>query len=314
MTIVRLTAVVDPRRAHLFRATIFAAAACTLHIAPVYYAADPVLGGHNTVGLVLLLFLLTGFWQFRAAILLAVFADNVRRRHRLALGNAAMTAAGIAVTAGFLVSHTDRTDQNLPFTYGDQFGMQIFLWTGSLFVLWVCVNIISICRHQIPSLHAVTFRLGFRLIGLGSAAFCLMLTDRLVSGVVVAEHDRSSSLIDFLDTFSGVAETTAVVLIGIGVVLPRLGGPIKLLRRDLQARRLLLEIHATWRQATKGTHDVVLKPREISLLDFLRVQPVRRLHRRVIEVRDCEFKRPERPLGPKSLALVGRIEAALIGR
>lgn len=180
MAIVRLTAVVDPRRAHLFRATVFAAAACTLHIAPVYYAVDPVLGGHNTVGLVLLLFLLTGFWQFRAAILLAVSTDNVRRRHRIALGSAAMAAAGTAVTFGFLISHVGRTDQNLPFTYGDQFGMQVFLWAGSLFILWVCLDIIFIFRHQIPSLHAVTLRLGFSFICLGSAAFCLVLADRLV--------------------------------------------------------------------------------------------------------------------------------------
>lgn len=230
MAIVRLTAVVDPRRAHLFRATVFAAAACTLHIAPVYYAVDPVLGGHNTVGLVLLLFLLTGFWQFRAAVLLAVFADSVRHRHRLALGSAAMAVAGMAVTLGFLATQVDRTDQNLPLAYGDQIGMQIFLWTGSLFIIWVCIDIMFIFRHRIASLNAVSFRLGFRLIGIGSAAFCLMLVDRLLSGMIVASGDRTSGLLAFLDTFSGVAETTAVVLIGVGVVLPRLGGPIKLLR------------------------------------------------------------------------------------
>ncbi|MET4004284.1 hypothetical protein ABIB48_003022 [Arthrobacter sp. UYCu511] len=314
MAIVRLTAVVDPRRAQLFRATVFAAAACTLHIAPVYYAVDPVLGGHNTVGLVLLLFLLTGFWQFRAAIVLAAFTDNVRRRHQLALGNSAMTVAGIAVTVGFLTSQVDRADQNLPITYGDQPGMQLFLWSGSLFILWVCLDIMLILRRRTASLHAVAFRLGFRLIGLGIAAFCLMLVDRLLSGMVMAAHDGSNSPISFLNTLNGVTETSAVVLVGFGVVLPRLGGPIKHLQRDLQARWLLIEIHTTWRQVTTGTHDVVLNPNEISLLDFLAIKPVRRLHRRVIEVRDCEFKRPERPLRPRSLALVSHIEDALIGR
>lgn len=314
MAIVRLTAVIDPRRAYLFRATVFAAAACTLHVAPVYYAVDPVLGGHNTVGLVLLLFLLTGFWQFRAAILLAAFANNVRRRHRLALGNAAMTVAGIAVTVGFLTSHVDRTDQNLPITYGDQFGMQVFLWTGSLFILWACLDITFVLHRHTASFHAMTFRLGFWLIGLGIAGFCLMLVDRLLSGMVMAAHADSNSPLSFLNTLNGVTETSAVVLVGIGVVLPRLGSPMKHLQRDLQARLLLIEIHSTWRQVTTGTRDIILNPNEISLLDFLAVKPVRRLHRRVIEVRDCEFKRPERPLRPKSLALVSHIEDALIGR
>ncbi|ALE04615.1 hypothetical protein AL755_03005 (plasmid) [Arthrobacter sp. ERGS1:01] len=314
MAIVRLTAIVDPRRSHLFRATVFAAAACTLHLAPVYYAVDPVLGGHNTVGLVLLLFLLTGFWQFRAAIMLAALTDNVRRRHQLAIGNSAMTVAGIAVTVGFLTSRVDRTDQNLPVTYGDQFGMQVFLWTGSLFILWACLDITFILHRHTASLHAVTFRLGFWLIGLGIAAFCLTLVDRLLSGMVMAAHDSGNDPLSFLNSLNGVAETSAVVLVGIGIVLPRLGRPVKHLLRDLQARLLLIEIHTTWRQVTTGTSDVVLNPNEISLLDFLAVKPVRRLHRRVIEVRDCEFKRPERPLRPKSLALVSHIEDTLIGR
>ncbi|WP_207346385.1 DUF6545 domain-containing protein [Arthrobacter sp. E3] len=311
MAIVRLPAAVDPRRAHLFRATVFAATACTLHIAPVYYAADPVLGGHNTVGLVTLVALLLGFWQFHAAIMLAVHTNDARRRHRLTLGNAAMAAAGIAVTCGFLISHVDRTDQNLPITYGDQFGMQLFLWTGTLFIVGVSTDILWILRHRVAPLRGATFRAGFLLIGLGIVAFFLMLADRLLSGLVVAANDRDGGPLSFLNFLNGVMETSAVILIGIGVALPRLGRPARQLRRSIQLRWLLLRIHPTWRRMTLGIDDVVLHSQPISPFDVLAVRPARRLHRRVIEIRDCEFKRPDCPLAHDSAALLSHVEDAL---
>lgn len=84
LSVIRLPAARDPQRGSVFRATILAAIACTLYIPAFYYGVDPLLGGHNRVGLATLLSLLLGFWQFRTAILLAAVADvDVRRRHHL---------------------------------------------------------------------------------------------------------------------------------------------------------------------------------------------------------------------------------------
>ncbi|WP_154604921.1 DUF6545 domain-containing protein [Arthrobacter sp. AQ5-05] len=311
MAIVRLPAAVDPRRAHLFRATVFAATACTLHISPVYYAADPVLGGHNTVGLVTLLALLLGFWQFHAAIVLAVHTNDARRRHRVALGNAAMAASGVIVTYGFLISHVDRADQNLPITYGDQFGMQLFLWAGTLFIVGTSTDIMWTLRHKVSPLRGAAFRAGFLLIGLGIVAFLLMLADRLMSALIVAVNDRARGPLSFLDSLNGVTETLAVILIGIGVALPRLGRPARQIRRNMQLRWLLLRIHPTWRRMTLGIDDAVLRSQPMSPFDVLAVRPARRLNRRVIEIRDCEFKRPDCPLTHNSVALLNHIEDAL---
>ena len=95
------------------------------------------------------------------------------------------------------------------------------------------------------------------------------------------------------------------------VTLPRLGRSARQLRRNIQLRWLLLRIHPTWRRMTLGIEDVVLRPQPMSPFDVLAVRPARRLHRRVIEIRDCEFKRPAFPLTHYSVALLNHIEDAL---
>jgi len=45
----------------------------------------------------------------------------------------------------FSVSRVGVTNQNLPLAYGDQAGMQLFLWSGSAFIIWVCLSVIHAC-------------------------------------------------------------------------------------------------------------------------------------------------------------------------
>ncbi|WP_437773434.1 hypothetical protein [Arthrobacter sp. KNU40] len=154
----------DPHSGSVFRATILAAVACTLYFPAVYYAADPLLGGHNHVGLATLLSLLLGFWQFRTAILLAAVADVGVRRRQLALGRWTAVAACSAATAGFLTNRVDTTDPNLPLSYGDQPGIAVFLWTGSAFIMWIYLDIARVCHNNIPLMQAPAFRSAFTLI------------------------------------------------------------------------------------------------------------------------------------------------------
>ncbi|AIY02986.1 hypothetical protein ART_3387 [Arthrobacter sp. PAMC 25486] len=56
-------------------------------------------------------------------------------------GCLAAAAAGTCVVAGFFSSHVEVTNQNLPLAYGDQPGMQLFLWIGSAFIIWVCADV-----------------------------------------------------------------------------------------------------------------------------------------------------------------------------
>lgn len=206
LTLLRLPIAFDPDRGSVFRATILAAVACTLYVPAVYYGVDPLLGGQNRVGLATLLSLLLGFWQFRTAILLAAVTDTEVRRRQLTSGRWATVAACTAVTAGFLTSRVDVTDPNLPLTYGDQPGMVLFLWTGSAFIMWICLDIARVCRSNIPHMHAPAFRSAFTLIAVGCILFALVLLNRLLYGVVIHAEGTSSPTAAVLTSFYGLAK------------------------------------------------------------------------------------------------------------
>jgi hypothetical protein len=311
LSAIRLPAALDRRRSSLFRATVFAAAACTLYVPNVYNTVDPLLGGHNHVGLATLLLLLLGFWQFRTAIVLAIVADNERRRRRLLLGRAAIAAAGLAVSAGFFASRVDRTDQTLPLAYGDQPGMQLFLWTGSAFIIWVCVDIVMVCRRHRPTMKTSSFRAAFMLIGIGCTWFCLVLANRLLAGVLESSPSDNGATINLLNWLYAAGETLAVILVSLGLLLPRLGDVQRRLSLNLQARRMLLEITRIWRRMTADKRGVLLNPHGNPLLDLIRGNPESRLHRRVVEIRDAQMISPDTQLSPAERDLIDRVEKTL---
>ncbi len=313
LTVLRLPAALDPHRGSVFRATIFAAVACTLYIPAVYYAVDPLLGGRNRVGLATLLSLLLGFWQFRTAILRAAVSYEKVRRRQLAFGNWAAGVACSAVTAGFITSHAEVTDPNLPLTYGDQPGMAVFLWTGSAFIMWICLAIARVCRHNVPRMHAPSFRSAFILIAVGCILFALVLLDRLLYGAVTKLEPADSTAAAILTILYWVGETFAVLLVSLGLLLPRLAGPVSHGTFGLRARLLLLEIRPIWNRVASGQHELILEKRRASRLIALSRHAETQLHRRLVEIRDCEMASPtaaER-LDARDRAVVERAELAL---
>ena len=124
LTLIRIPTARDRERASVLRATFFAALACTLFIPAVYNATDPLLGGHNHVGLALIGAIMAGFWQFHTATVLAAVSSQLRRRHHLMRGRLGSAVAGACVVIGFSTSHVEVTNQNLPIAYGNQPGMQ----------------------------------------------------------------------------------------------------------------------------------------------------------------------------------------------
>lgn len=312
LTLLRLPIALDPDRGSVFRATILAAIACTLYVPAVYFGIDPLLGGHNRVGLATLVTLLLGFWQFRTAILLAAVADMQVRRRQLTLGRWAAFTACAAVTVGFLVSRVDVTDPNLPLTYGDQPGMAVFLWAGSAFIMWVCLDIARVCRSNVPRMRAPSFRSGFTLIAVGCVLFALVLLDRLLYGAVVSAEGSASSTAQALTSLYWIGETCAVLLVSLGLLLPRLAARLKHGTFGIRVRLLLLEIAPIWNRVAAGQHELVLQHRRASRLIFFSRHAETQLHRRLVEIRDCEMaSSASERLGAHDRSVVERAELAL---
>ncbi len=313
LSVVRLPAAFDSHRGSVFRATILAAVACTLYIPVVYYSVDPLLGGRNRVGLVTLLSLLLGFWQFRTAILLAAVPDVHVRRRQLAFGRWVAGFACSAVTVAFLTSRVEVTDPNLPLTYGDQLGMAVFLWTGSAFIMWICVDIARVCRRNLPQMHAQVFRSAFALIAGGCFLFALMLLDRVLYGAIVRIQGSENATTDILNVFYWFGEPVAVLLVSLGLLLPRLTEQLKHRAFGIRIRRLLLEVRPIWNRVAANQRSMVLEKHRASPLIVLSRHAETQLHRRIVEIRDCEMARqaPNLHLTPRERSVVERAELAL---
>ncbi len=313
LSALRLPTMFDAKRGSVFRATVLAAVACTLYVPRIYLLIDPSLGGLNYAGLLLLLFLLCGFWQFRTAIVLAMVPNGERRRRQVTVGRAAIACAGAAVAVGFFTSRTNASDQNFPLTYGNQPGMAVFLWSGSAFIIWVCFDIARVCRHNVPQMRSRAFRAGFALIGLGCLAFALVLVDRLAYGAVLHNEGPHGADIGALDAFYSIGETLAVLMVSLGLIIVRMPGQLHRERLGFRSRILLIKLFPLWRKQTAQRPDLVLEPPIRNALNTFRRHPETQLHRRVIEIRDCEMARGHMApaMTPRDLSLLEHAEDVL---
>ncbi|WP_026554342.1 MAB_1171c family putative transporter [Arthrobacter sp. 35W] len=308
----RLRSGLDPRRGSVFRAALFAATACTLYVPAVYLAVDPLLGGRNWTKALTLVALLVGFWQFRSAVLIAVQPDEGRRRQQLAVGRGAVLATTAIAVAGFAVSDPGPTDRNLQLAYASQSGMALFLWTGSAFLIWVTVDAARICLRNLANLHSPIYRAGFLLIGFGCVAAGLTIVDRILYAVLSPRRIPGSPSAVALDSLYWIGETLAVVLIGVGLLIPRLERPMQRVLVDLKQRVLLAQLRPLWLQTTTGRNVLILETSLMNVVAPLKGHSGQRLHRRVIEIRDGEMASGGTlTLSTTDQALLERAEKAL---
>lgn len=310
LTIVRLPTALDKERAPVLRATFFAAVACTLFIPVVYNAVDPIIGGHNHVGLVLIVAIMAGFWQFHTSLVLATFADDLRRRHHLMQGRLAVAVAGSCVVAGFVGSRVDVTNQNLPLAYGNQAGMQLFLWMGSAFIIWVCTDVALNSFRFLPGMHGRSFRSGVACFAAGCLFMAMALGNRLAVGLFEESPAGAGTFMDSLNWSFPVLESLAVILVSVGLMLPRFHDSIQQLLRDIRSRRLIVLLTPVWRRSSTDRR-YLLRNRWTPLLDPINGRPLDHLHRRVIEIRDCQQRGMK--LLPRDRVLVSQAEKLLQG-
>ena len=310
LTAVRLPTARDKERASVLRATFFAAIACTLFIPSVYAATDPLLGGHNHVGLVLILAILAGFWQFHTAMVLAAFNDEVRRRRLLRWGRLAAAVAGTCVVAGFSLSKVDVTNRNLPLAYGNQPGMQLFLWTGSAFIIGVCVSVARTSLQFLPQMRSRTFQSGVGCFAIGCVFMVLALANRLALGLLEETSGQDPALVSPLNWSFPAFESLAVTLVSVGLMLPRYRQSMQRLRLSIRSRWsmvLLMEL----RLRSSADRKYMLRNRWTPIFDPFRSKSAVHLHHSVVEVRDYQFR--GMALNPRERVLVNQAEQLLQG-
>lgn len=315
LALIKLPNVKDALSRHVFWAALFAAAACTLYIPALYADADSVLGGHNMAKLITLVALMLGFWQFRSAIVVAVATDERRCWRRLVMGRFAVFISGSIAISGFMVSHPGPTSANLQHVYADEPGMKLFLVSGSAFLFWVSADLMVVCLKSWRHLRSPAFRIGFLLVGLGCAAACLAVADRVLYGSISTALSPTTLFTAALDSSYWALEGIAVTCIGVGLLVPSIGRPVHGLLLNLEARALLFKLRPAWQRTTEFNDEIVLHPSTSEFLTPLKPNAKMHLHRRFIEINDGQIRSRYRAKTlPSERALLDRAESLLSRR
>lgn len=310
LTIVRIPTVLNRERVPVLHATFLAAVALTLFTPAVYAAVDPILGGNNRVGLLLVLAIMAASWQFHTATILATSNDAARRRRHLMRGRLAAALAGICVVTGFFVSHVEVTNQYLPLAYADQTGMQLFMWAASAFIIWVCTDIVLSCMRYLPKMCGRSFKSGVVCFAVGCIFTALALGSCLAIGLLKESPLAKSGLMRTLELSFPALVSLAVLAISIGLILPRFREANQAIRRDIRSRRFMLLLTPVWRRSSQERR-YLLRNRWTPLLDPIASNSAAHLHRRVIEIRDCQQR--GMTLLPRDRILINQAEELLQG-
>lgn len=262
------------------------------------------------MGLVLIVAIMAGFWQFHTATVLATFTDEVRLRRHLRQGRWAAAVAGTCVIEGFLGSRVDITNQNLPLAYGDQPGMQLFLWTGSAFIIWVCANVALNCFRFLPGMHGRSFKSGVGCFAAGCLFMAMALANRLALGLIEESPTTTGNFIGSLNWSFSILESLAGILVSVGLMLPRFHDSSQTLWRDVRSRRIMVLLTPAWRRSSRDRR-YLLRNRWTPLLDPVAGRALDHLHRRVIEIRDCQQR--GMMLLPRDRILINQAEQLLQG-
>lgn len=310
LTIVRIPSVLDRERVPVLRAIFLASVALTLFIPAVYNSVDPVFGGHNRVGLLLVLAIMAGSWQFHTAMVLATFTDEVRRRRHLMRGRLAAAVAATCVVTGFSVSHVEITNQYLPLVYANQPGMQIFMWMASAFIIWVCVDVVQNCLRFIPKMHGLSSKSGVACFAIGCIFTTLALGNCLAIGILKGSVSGPSTLTQGLERCFPILVSLAVLVVSLGLMLHRIHEYVLVIRRSIRSRRLMIQLTPIWWRVSL-VRKYLLRNRWTPLFDPIAGKPAAHLHRMVIEIRDSQQRGMQ--LLPRDRVLLNQAEQFLQG-
>ncbi|MGO4860316.1 DUF6545 domain-containing protein [Arthrobacter sp. 2MCAF14] len=162
-------------------------------------------------------------------------------------------------------------------------------------------------------MRARTFRSAFTLIAGGCILFALVLVDRLLYGILSEAEDADSPAAAALNSFYWIGETCTVLLLSLGLLLPRLAGRPTQDLLGLRLRMLLMEIRPIWNNVAYGQRELVLQDRQATLFLFFCRHVENQLHRRLVEIRDCEMANPQvrEQLSAHDRSVIERGELAL---
>lgn len=305
LTVVRLPTI-RTREAHpALWGSLFASIAFTLYVPPVYLAIDHVLGGGNLVAVVLSEFVVAALWQIQRSLQVATSCTANQG------GKAWGRWWGICASAMLLTYlwwNAPVSTRWVVSEYGAQPALLVFQAFAVAFIMTVSVSALKICLPRLDQMKGL-FRAGFRMVLAGFALALALAGLRLYGNFLQAGSESKAAVEWFYET----AQQVIVILVSLGLSLPRLTVVAQKFALTLKAAVLLRALQPIWRRLASVEMDLVIDSKPYSRTEFLTINSVARLQRRVSEIRDAEIRAQTRGyvMDTQSAEIVGEVESLL---
>ncbi|WP_156400162.1 DUF6545 domain-containing protein [Arthrobacter sp. Soil761] len=192
--------------------------------------------------------------------------------------------------------------------YGAQPALLVFQTFAVAFIMTVSISALKICLPRLKQMKGL-FRSGFRMVLAGFSLALALAGVRLLGNFLQAGSEPKAAIEWFYET----AQQVIVILVSLGLSLPRLAAVAQRLALTLKAARMLRRIQPIWWNLASSEMDLVIDSKPYSRVEFLTVKSVARLQRRISEIRDSEIRAQTRGyvMDTQSAEIVREVETLL---
>jgi hypothetical protein len=306
LTLVRLPTVRNREALPAFWGSLFASIAFTLYVPSVYLAVDRAMGGGNLAGLVLSEFVIAALWQIQRSLQVATTAGTAQVGDHL--WARWWRACSLAMLLTYPWWHAPESTRWMVSTYGAHPALLVFQIFAVTFIMTVSISALRICRPRVNQMEGL-FRAGFSMVLLGFGLALTIAGLRLLGNFLPPGSGAKAAVEWFFES----AQQVTVILVSLGLSLPRLNAVAQKFVLTVRAAKMLRTIQPIWQGVASAEMDLVIESKPYSKAEFLSINSVARLQRRVSEIRDAEIRVQTNgyKMDPRSAETVREVETLL---
>jgi hypothetical protein len=278
LALARVPAVIRTGKDPVFLAAVFAGVSSTLTNPAVYLFTDALLGGTNLAKLAVNTLMILGLWFLRTSVVNAISPEADKRAPWIRGMPLAVTlvlqAAFFFLTGPMPSTATWGEYHQLPFAA--PFSLMMIA-----FIVWSCGEIAWACCRFVPRMRQ-SFRIGFSMVGLGSAISVVTMM-LMAIGILSRAFPQLTPIHGAANAPFQLLEMLAIVLVGVGLSIPAVAGRAA---RRLAALRMLRTIAKVEPIRVKALKNADM---ERLLRTDAAARPQERLHRMIVEIWDAEL-------------------------
>ena len=268
-----------------FWGSAFASLAFTLYIPAVYVGFEKLVGGNNLTGLILSELVIASLWQIHVSLRLAT--PGAHSNSGLPSWTVGWLACSLLMLATYPAWDAGTSTRWMISEYGSHPALMVFQIVAVSFIACVSVDAVRISSPRLQRMGGL-FRAGFAIVTVGFGAAAILVAFRVLGNL----FPHGSILKASIEAFYETGQQLVVVLVSVGLSIPRLHFVSRTVLLNIGSRVLIWKLAPVWQALAssekKFMKDIILDSRDYSHFDAFKPFSVSTLQRRHTEIRDGE--------------------------